>query len=133
MHYRELEPRPAVSLRKRTRPVDAAPQHRPAAAAVLALQRRHGNRYKHTTAAVQRMSWYERNELQVHWHPATENYPDDSWTVRWANEGSGNNQPATEWMKDMVRKTGKGLDVALASQGGGGTEYRAQFPSLSGD
>jgi uncharacterized protein DUF4157 len=319
MHYRELESRPAVSLRKRTKPVDAAPQHRPPAAAVLALQRSHGNRYtqqviararrspddagldgateagldsaiaqargggrqldsstrtlmegafgvdlsavrahtgpraaslsrdlgarafttgqdiffghgeydpgstsgrellahelthvlqqrggvqlatgvsdphdaaeqeanaigrsiaygagihaapsvtKHTTAAVQRMSWYERNQLkesdytsafyntktnsgfylftirhrssryhniQVHWHPATENYPDENWTVRWANEGSGNNQPATEWMKTMVRKTDKGLEVALSSQGGGGTEYRAQFPSLTGD
>jgi hypothetical protein len=119
----------------------------------------------HATAAVQRMSWSERNGLkaedytnaayntttntgfylftiwhksdkyyniQVHWHPATANYPQENWTVRWANEGSGNNKPATEWMKTMVRQTPKGVAVALTSQGGGGEEYRAQFPSLTG-
>lgn len=70
--------------------------------------------------------------IQVHWHPASANYPQESWTVRWANEGSGN-KPATEWMKTMVRQTSQGLAVALASQTGGGEEYRAQFPSLTGD
>ena len=67
--------------------------------------------------------------IQVHWHPATANYPQENWTVRWANEGSGN-QPATEWMKNMVRRTPKGLAVAMASRTGGGEEYRTQFPSL---
>jgi Domain of unknown function (DUF4157) len=119
----------------------------------------------HATAAVQRMTWSERNGLkeadytsavyntktntgfylftiwhktdryyniQVHWHPATADYPQENWTVRWANEGSGN-KPATAWMKNMVRQTSQGLAVAMASQSGGGEEYRAQFPSLTGD
>ena len=70
--------------------------------------------------------------IQVHWHPATANYPQENWAVRWANEGSGNNKPATEWMKNMVRRTPKGVAVALASRTGGGEEYRTQFPSLPG-
>jgi uncharacterized protein DUF4157 len=116
-------------------------------------------------AAVQRMSWSERNGLkeadytnavyntktntgyylftiwhksnryyniQVHWHPTTADHPQENWTVRWANEGYGN-KPATEWMKNMVRQTSQGLTVAMASRSGGGEEYRAQFPSLSGE
>jgi hypothetical protein len=56
MHYRELESRAAVSLRKRTKPVHAAPQHRPPAAALLALQRSHGNRYTQQVIARARRS-----------------------------------------------------------------------------
>jgi len=81
--------------------------------------------------------WHYQNRnynIQVHWHPVAPGYPQESWTVRWANEGRGN-KGALNWMIQMVRATRMGLSVALSSQstsGGTGGEYQAQFPALPG-
>jgi hypothetical protein len=67
--------------------------------------------------------------IQVHWHPISDNFPQEAWTVRWATEGGGN-KPALEWMKERIRATPQGTMVALASMQQGGAEYEEQFPAL---
>jgi hypothetical protein len=71
----------------------------------------------------------QRLNIQVHWHPISDGFPQESWTVRWANEGRGN-QDALDWMKEKIRATKEGVQVALASMQQGGAEYEAQFPGL---
>jgi hypothetical protein len=67
--------------------------------------------------------------IQVHWHPISDDFPQEAWTVRWATEGRGN-KPALEWMKEKIRATPEGTMVALASMQQGGAEYEKQFPGL---
>lgn len=65
-----------------------------------------------------------RNQnLQVHWHQHT-----DYFSVRWGNEGSGNNVDAAQWMIDRVRKTPTAvfLMTSLSKK-----ENDEQFPELS--
>ena len=69
------------------------------------------------------------SNIQVHWHPISDKFPAEIWTVRWANENKGS-QPALDWMKEKIRATPEGTMVALASMQKGGAEYKEQFPAL---